>query len=152
MPAGELTQRLSHRLTIGLVSLLVMLAGCASSGDSGDDLRRRDLVVVPRDATAVGSVRWSDVRSIKPLNRRMVIFNTRARPYLLILATPCVGLRPDSIIVTREQFDRSFEPVRDVLEARDPPYTGVDTRVLCRPDALYAIDEEDVDELRAMVE
>ncbi len=152
-----------------VVALVVpaLLGGCATSSEAADAARRRELVLVPADAQPAEELRWSRVRSIQPLNRRMILFNAE-RPYLLVLADSCSGLRSDSIVVTENQGS-VFRPRVDSLWIVDPfsdlalagglanpafiggRFTRNDLlrgATLCRPDTLYALRDEDVDWLR----
>ncbi|MEO0423953.1 MAG: DUF6491 family protein, partial [Pseudomonadota bacterium] len=95
-------QRRSGPLTLLAIAALlvtVLASGCATSADAADAARRRDLVLVPPDSQPVDSLRWNRVRSIEPLNDRMILINAR-RPYLLVLATACRGLQPNSVVVS----------------------------------------------------
>jgi hypothetical protein len=128
----------------GVIGTLVLLLAACSATDTGEAQRRRDMVLVPEDAAVVDAIRWSDVRTVKPLNRRMVLFRSRDRHYLLVLARPCPGLREDSIVVTRSR-DRIFDPNTDTFDAVDPFPTNSGIVATCIPDTLYAIRDEDVD-------
>ncbi|MEO0972831.1 MAG: hypothetical protein AAFX85_07020, partial [Pseudomonadota bacterium] len=130
--------------------------------------RYGDGIFVPTDAEAIDSLRWRDITSITPLNRELIVLRTRERPYLLTLKRPCPTLRPDSIIVT-EQEDRIFDPSSDLLRAAPPPNSGLGPRALngqgkfnrngliegttrCRPDAMYAVTEEDLEWVQGMID
>lgn len=119
--------------------MALFTAGCAALGAGNT---ARDLVLVPPDAQPVDRVLWNDVRTTRPLNRRMVLFEGRQRPFLLVLATPCAGLNRDSIL----QFDRDapwFSPRDHAFGAVDRTLVGA-PMMLCRPEALYALRDEDV--------
>jgi hypothetical protein len=137
---------LSAALVVSLVGSLGTV-GCATTAKNSDAARRRDLVFVPQSAQPVDQIRWSSVRGVRPLNRRMVLFTTRDRPYLLVLQRPCTGLTANAVIVTS---GTTFEPRRDPLEVFDPQLGG--GAVLCRGDTLYAISDEDVVGVIRMVE
>lgn len=126
--------------------LLLCLAGCAISTGSGDAQRRKNLVMVPQDAGVVSSIRWSDMRNLRPLNERMILLEVQRRPHLLVLAERCRGLHRRSVFV----FDRRnarFSPQHDAIGVFDPTMGGVTST--CVPDTLYAIRDEDVEELLA---
>jgi hypothetical protein len=152
-----------------LAAVAALCTGCATSSETADSARRRDLVMVPRDATPVERVAWRDVRHVQPLNRRMILMSGD-RPYLLVLSVACQGLRPDSLVISDTRG--TFTPRIDNLMVADPfsdlgaragvgAVGGVGAFVdptlrasmmagasVCRPDTLYAIRDEDVAWLR----
>ncbi len=162
---------------LSVATLLTMLvaSGCATSSDAADAQRRRELVLVPADSQAVDSIRWSRVRSIQPLNTRMILIQA-GRPYLLVLSVPCRGLQPNSIVVS-ENIGTTFQPRVDTLIFVDPfsspAFSGgagsLDNigivapsaragsvvgrgGVVCQPETLYALDsDEAVDEIKQAV-
>ncbi|MEM9387227.1 MAG: DUF6491 family protein [Pseudomonadota bacterium] len=124
-------------------------------------------IFLPEGAQAADSVRWRDIESFTPLSRDLILVRTRSGPYLLTLKRACPGLRSDSIIVT-EQENGAFEPRTDLLRAAPPPNSGLGPRALnghgeftrggllegttrCRPDALFAVDEEGVEWVEAAI-
>lgn len=161
------------RARLGLLAVagaLLLAGGCAgTSSESADAARRRDLVVVPQDARPVERLAWREVRSIQPLNRRMILMNAR-RPYLLVLENACPHLRPESLVLVENAG--TFTPRVDVLWVVDPysdfgrglgltgvggigmlgtgpARTNLQTGAnMCRPDTLYAIRDEDITWLR----
>jgi hypothetical protein len=157
---------------LAAVAVAVSNGGCATSAESADAARRRDVVVVPEDAQPVERIRWRDVRSTEPLNQRLVLMHTRDRPYLLVLEHPCQSLRSDSVMIVSRSGTRMggwFTPRVDMLAVADSMGGGVGgggvaavavggpasgaggpsaRSAVCRPDTLYAIRVEDVDWLR----
>lgn len=127
------------------------LCGCAAIDDSSVDARaQRELVVVPADAQPVREVRWSAIRTVRPLNERMVLFDGRRRPYLLVLARPCRGLHRNSTIVYA-RHSQMFRPDRHGFGAMTSTMPGSGVVVPCVPDTLYAIRDGDVEQLIASV-
>ncbi|MEM9388573.1 MAG: DUF6491 family protein [Pseudomonadota bacterium] len=176
MASAPLRRSASLTLLLGLAVLVTALAaGCATSSDAADAQRRRDLVVVPPNSQAVDSLRWSRVRSIKPVNNRMILIEA-GRPYLLVLSTPCRGLQPNSVVVS-ENVGAKFQPRIDTLIFVDPfssagfnagtgsldnigivnPSARTGTLVgrggvVCQPETLYALESsESVDQVRQAV-
>ena len=133
----------SQRPLAALMVLAVVLgiSGCAGIDERADEVRRRNMVLVPQAAEPIARVRWSEVRGIEPLNERMVLFDGRQRPYLLVLARPCRGLDRNSIIVYGRRTS-AFSPARDGFSAMDPLGMGIPRP--CVPDSLYALVDEDV--------
>ncbi|MEO0972265.1 MAG: DUF6491 family protein [Pseudomonadota bacterium] len=136
-----------RRLAASLVLAGVALAGCGSLGGDSDWARRQDMVTVPADASPVGPVRWSQVGGLDPLNRRMILLEVRRRPHLLVLARPCAGLQRNSVLVTGSRSGK-FDPRSDAIGVVNLGRGGIAST--CIPDTLYAIQEEDVEALRAM--
>ena len=156
-------------LLIAALAATLLAGGCASTSEAADSARRRDLVLVPKEAQPVDEIRWRDVRGVQPLNRRMVLLNAD-RPYLLVLQSACQGLRSDSVIVVENTG--TFSPRVDSIWVVDPfsdfgqsigvaGVGGVGTlggqinrntlmagATICRPDALYALRDEDAQWVR----
>lgn len=167
------THRFDPLVAAGLLTAAALIGagGCISATEVADSARRRDLVMVPQDAQPVDSLRWSRIRTMRPLNRRMILIDAD-RPYLLVLSDSCLGLRPDSVIVT-DARGRTFQPRVDNILVVDPLMSvslpgGINNQLstlaaplqasqfsqgttICRPDTLYAIREEDVAGVRAAV-
>ncbi|MEM9383858.1 MAG: DUF6491 family protein [Pseudomonadota bacterium] len=125
---------------LGALAVVTLLSACGTTGS--DYARRQEMVYVPAHAQPVDHVRWDHVRNFKPLNQRMILMDVRRRPHLLVLAKSCVGLRRDSIIVLRQRSSR-FDPRRDAIGFANRGSVG--NTITCFPDALYALEDEDVD-------
>lgn len=147
--------------------LLVAVLALGTAGTTAKAAQLGDQIVVPEQAQAVDSVRWRDITSITPLSRRLLLIRSRQRPYLLTLKRACPGLRSDSIFVT-EQENGDFEPATDLLRAAPPPNSGIgpialngqgefsrkgllEGTVRCRPDTLYAVADEDLEEVKTLL-
>ncbi|MEO0420702.1 MAG: DUF6491 family protein [Pseudomonadota bacterium] len=134
---------------LATLAVAATLSACASMGS--DASSRREIVYVPAQAQPVDHVRWDHVRNFKPLNQRMILMDVRRRPHLLVLAKTCVGLRRDSIIVLGPRSAR-FDPQRDaigIVNRGAMSRGGLGATMTCVPDALYALEEEDVDAVMA---
>lgn len=131
---------------VALAAIVLTTSGCAVLQSSSDAQRRNNLVIVPPDAGPVDSVRWDDIRHLRPLNQRMILMEVDRRPHLLVLAQQCRGLNRNSMFVFDRRTPR-FSPRRDAIGVVSPGVGGMTST--CFPDTLYAIRDEDVDHLRA---
>ncbi len=141
---ADVTRSALRSLAAGLL-LALALSACTSVSE--DYQQRQNLVYVPSHAQPVDKVRWDHMRNIRPLNERMILMDVRRQPHLLVLAKTCHGLRRNSILVLGKRLH--FDPQRDAIGVVNPG--RIQHVATCVPDALYAIEDEDVDELKASV-
>ncbi len=71
---------------------LVLLSACSSTRKGNEGTSEQNMVLIPEGAVPVQRLRYEDIASMQPVNRRMVVVGKRRKPYLLVFARPCYNL------------------------------------------------------------
>ncbi len=126
----------AHALQLaGLLAIAaLLLGGCTNTRKGTEGTSEQNMVLIPEGAVPVQRLRYADIGSMEPLNRRMVVVGKRRKPYLLVFARPCYNMRRGEPMV----LDDESRYLHNQLGA-----VTVDG-VRCALDGIYQLNDEQV--------